>query len=300
MTLSGKIIDPLNGREDIQQRLLVPCNPESIADDPIRIFRAFRFKAYGWHITPELKSLINSGGWDAALSGIPVERFTREMLKAMKGDQPALFFSQMVEFDVGRCYLAEIFRMQDVPAGPIKYHGEDTVLSHSLDVLRRMAAMTEDPTARLAAMFHDLGKLATPDDMLPRHIGHEQAGVQIARQFADRIRLPVSIRNAIMEAIKLHMVGGRWDDLRITTKLLLAEQARKGGIAEYFPLLVMADRNLGHSLEGWEHVLCVSGLSAAELGIDSEMMGSLAEKDRAPMVHRQRIETLKHRLNRPD
>jgi len=290
VTLAGQMIDPLHGVPDIKKRRLSPCSSTSLKEDPIRIFRAFRFASDGWEIAPELTEMIRSGNWEEHLSEIPVERFSREMIKALAGKSPADFFACLLEYNVGRCYLPELFRMQEIPAGPPAYHGIDTLFSHSLTALQRMTNMSNDPVARLAAFFHDLGKLSTPQQLLPRHIGHDQAGAEVARELASRLRLSVVQRNAIVAASKLHMTGGRWGELRDVTKLKLAEQAIKSGIAGFFPQLVAADCAVAPILAGWDEILLAVSSSATELGIDTAALSSMSDRDRSSLITQRRLE----------
>lgn len=289
MSLDGFITDPLGGVQDIHQRLLSPCGPTSLSHDPLRIFRAFRFASEGWEIGTELEAMISSGYWDEALGKIPVERFTREMIKALGGSSPELFFACMLNFGVGRCYLPELFMMQEIPAGPSAYHGDDTLLSHSLATLQRMAVMNGDTIARLAAFFHDIGKLSTSPELLPRHIGHDKAGVEMARQLAIRLRLTSVQRNALMAASRLHMTGARWVQLRDITKLKLVEHARKAGIAAFLPQLVAADHGKAHELAGWETLLQVASYPATSLGIDAAQLESMNDPDRSALIAQLRL-----------
>ena len=43
---------------------------------------------------------------------------------------------------------------------------------------------------RWACIAHDLGKGTTPADILPRHIGHEERSVELARAVQQRLRVP--------------------------------------------------------------------------------------------------------------
>ena len=296
MSLNGEILDPLNGRWDIERRVLIPCSLETINADPIRIFRAFRFETAGWCISAELESLIGQGGWDPALSDIPVERFSCELLKSMEGTHPARFFSRMVELDAGRNYLPELFLMPDIPAGPPKYHEETSLLVHCLQVLQRMAERCGDPVGRLAAFFHDLGKLATPREMLPRHIGHDRAGVEIAREVCGRLKLPAAVGTAAVAANRLHLIAGRWEELRDATRLNLGEQALEGGIAMYLPSLIEADRDVIDPMPEWEQVLNVVKMTVSQLGIDVQALGRLPVPERKGFITRRRIAVLKDRL----
>jgi tRNA nucleotidyltransferase (CCA-adding enzyme) len=289
MSLDGSIIDPLNGSTDIKNRILSMCGAASLRDDPIRIFRAFRFAAEGWEIGPELAETINSGKWEENLTEIPVERFSHEMLKALAGVFPWIFFACMLKYGVGRCYLPELFRMQEIPAGPTAYHGTDTVFSHSLHSLQRMSAMSTDIVARMSAFFHDLGKLSTAPEFLPRHIGHDMAGAEMARQLAVRLRLTARQRNALAASSKLHMKGGRWSELRDVTRLKLAEEACKSGIADFFPQLVAADRAIAAELPGWNEMLRAASFSSAELGIDTATLESMSDRSRSLLITQMRL-----------
>lgn len=293
MTLNGTIVDPLCGLKDINKGLLAPCSADILEKDPLRMFRAFRFECHGWRITDELLDAITAHSWDDQLSTIPTERFAREMLRAMEGGQPDIFFSRMVELGIGRCYLPEIFQMQDVPAGPVKYHGEDTVFSHSRDTLRRIAVLTNAPVARLAAFFHDLGKLATPPKMLPRHIGHDKVGETTAKKVCVRLKLPTSYCRAVETVNALHLVAGRWHELKPATKLKLARQSLKSGIAAWLPLIVSADRNIDNSMPGWEIVCKAAAMSATELGITLETLENIPTAGRQRLVWQFQMERCK-------
>lgn len=293
MSMQGTIFDPLGGGEDIKQRVLRPCNARILADDPVRIFRTLRFVSQGWHKSEELSRLLREPQLEAALHDIPVERFTREMCIAMAGDDPCSFFSGMIEFQLGQAFLPELFKMRGIPAGPAQYHGDDDLLDHSLAALGRMSAASQDPAARFAALFHDLGKIATPVEQLPRHFGHDRAGAGLARSLATRIRLPDRIRRAITAACKLHLVGGRWEELRDTTKIRLAESALKSGIAGFFPELIAADRNQAHPLLGWPTLLELVRLSATNLGMRTEALADLGEDERDALIMQYRIKALK-------
>ena len=210
MTLDGELVDLTGGVRDLESKELRACSPESFVDDPLRIFRAFRFETEGWHLVPETEALIRAKSWEKELSGIPVERFSREMLKALKGNCPAEFFCEMIRFDLGRSYLPELFQMPDVPAGPIDKHPEGDLLTHACQVLQRVAATTADPLTRFCAFFHDLGKLSTAPELYPRHHGHEDAGFDLAREFCNRLSLSTAHRTALSWICRLHGNGSHW------------------------------------------------------------------------------------------
>ncbi len=106
---------------------------------------------------------------------------------------------------------------------------------------------------------------------------------------AIRLRLSSAQRNALMAASKLHMKGGRWEELRDATRLRLVEQARKGGIAEFFPHLVAADRAVTAELAGWNEMLQSASFSATGLGLDAATLASMADRDRSAMIIQMRL-----------
>lgn len=293
MTLQGGVVDPLDGSADVRERRLRPCTDRTFAADPLRIFRAFRFEAAGWRMTPEADALIRVQDWAEALHALPVERFSAEMLRALSEEQAERFFGLMISYAVGKELLPELFRMPAVPAGPPAHHPEGDLLSHSLEVLQRTALMTTNPVARFCALFHDIGKLATDPSHYPRHHGHEQAGFPMAMDFCNRLRLPAAYRAALAWVSRLHGTVNRWPELRDTTRLKVACQAIRAGIHEVLPLVAMADKAGGRCPEGWEQVLGVAGMSAAELGIGQERLEAVPVTRRSAVIQHRRLQVLR-------
>lgn len=272
MSLDGALQDPLGGESDLKRRVLRTCSATSLTDDPIRIFRAFRFECEGWRLHREAEKTMADRDWSGAFEGIPVERFSQEMLKALSKPDPSRFFRRMLEFRVGGNYLPELFEMAGVIAGPPQHHPEGDLFTHSMQTLERMAKLTGDTTARFCALFHDLGKLYTPKDQHPKHHGHDALGATAADPFCKRLRLPSAMQRAVKATNNLHNTANRWDELRDSTRIKLALNAMKGGVASFLPLQVAAD--FGAEMPGWEEALRVASLNAAQLGIDQEVLNN--------------------------
>jgi tRNA nucleotidyltransferase (CCA-adding enzyme) len=268
MTLDQVLYDPLGGVADLEHRVLRSCSATSLYDDPARIFRAFRFECDGWRLDHDAELSLAGRDWSDELKRQPIERFSQEMLKALAKPDPSRFFRRMLQFGIGEALLPEIFRMPEVPAGPLQYHPEGDLFTHSMQVLERMSLSTPDPTARFCALFHDLGKLFTPKELYPKHHGHAQAGSAAAPALCKRLRLPAALQRALQATSKLHDTANRWQELRDSTKIQLALDALKTGIAPFLPLVVAADS--GGTMPGWESALRVAGLNSAQLGIDPE------------------------------
>lgn len=293
MTLAGRVIDPLGGRRDLEQRLLRACSPCSFLDDPLRIFRAFRFEAGGWRMTAETVALIREREWKQPLATVPVERFSREMLKALETSGPERFFLRMLELKIGEDRLPELFRMPHIPAGPLIHHPEGDLFTHAIQVLQRVAEQTGDPLARFCALFHDIGKLATDLCLYPRHHGHEEAGFALATAFCDRLRLAATFRAALAWTSRLHGTLNRWPELRDATRIRVAEQAVKAGITGILPLVALADKSGGVEIDEWENAVRIARMSATDLGIDVVHLERMPVGKRPGFILQKRVEMLR-------
>jgi tRNA nucleotidyltransferase (CCA-adding enzyme) len=293
MRLSGELLDPMHGQSDLRSGFLRTCSQSSFFDDPLRIFRAFRFEADGWRMTPETEELIRQNDWTVQLQSIPVERFSREMLKALAAKEPKRFFQRMLDFNVGKDWLPELFRMPHIPAGPLEHHPEGDLVTHSMQVLQRAAAMSDDPLTRFCAFFHDIGKLATDPALYPKHHGHEDAGFDLALAFCNRLCLSVTHRKALSWTSRLHMHLSKWDELRDSKKVKTAEQAAKAGIAAILPIVAMADKPGNTTPQGWIQALEVATMTTAELGIEIERLTDMPVENRASFIMQKRVEMLR-------
>ncbi|MDR6139177.1 tRNA nucleotidyltransferase/poly(A) polymerase [Pseudoxanthomonas sp. SORGH_AS 997] len=74
-----------------------------------------------------------------------------------------------------------------------------------------------DEVIGYAALTHDLGKALTPADVLPRHIGHEQAGIKPLLALSARLKVPTEHRELAVMACREHLNVHRIDELRDAT-----------------------------------------------------------------------------------
>ncbi|MEI6826742.1 MAG: HD domain-containing protein [Desulfuromonadales bacterium] len=299
LELNGSLKDPLGGTADLKAGLLRACNQQTFSGDPLRIFRAFRFEADSWRMAPETAAQIRSGEWKTAFSSMPIERFSSEMLKALAGKSPERFFQLMIEFNVGTEFLPELFRMPHIPAGPLRHHPEGDLFTHSIQVLQRVARVSNDPLARFCAFFHDLGKLATNPALYPKHHGHDSAGFSMAVVFCERLHLSTEHRHALAWVSSLHGKANLWEHLRDATKLAIAGHAIKAGIVTILPLVSTADK-AGNSpmTDSWLEAVRVAAMNTRELGIDQDKLAGMPVKQRPSHIMQKRIEEFKKRVGR--
>jgi tRNA nucleotidyltransferase (CCA-adding enzyme) len=143
--------------------------------------------------------------------------------------------------------LARIMPELDVLFGvpqPVEHHPEIDTGVHVMRVVDYAAAQGWSLPVRFAALTHDLGKGTTPRDLLPRHIGHEERGVDLLKGLCQRLRVPNDCRELALVTARFHGEAHRALELRPNTivKLLLATDAlRQPGRFEGFLEATTAD-----------------------------------------------------------
>src|SRR6185295_1939736 len=100
---------------------------------------------------------------------------------------------------------------------PEKWHPEIDTGVHQLLALREAVKLGGGVSARFAVLMHDLGKAATPTDKLPSHPGHEDAGVALVEQLAERLRVPNHLRELAVISARYHTHVHRVFEMRADT-----------------------------------------------------------------------------------
>ena len=188
------IFDPYDGRRDIAQRLLRHVT-DAFREDPVRILRVARFAARftDFSVAPETMQLMREMVQHGEADHLVAERVWQELSRGLMEAQPSRMFAVLRECGALAVVLPELDRLWGVPQRA-EYHPEVDTGVHVMMVLD-MAARLQAPLAvRFACLVHDLGKGTTPQDVLPRHIGHEQRSSKLLQVVAERLRVPVDCR----------------------------------------------------------------------------------------------------------
>ncbi|HET9863977.1 MAG TPA: multifunctional CCA addition/repair protein, partial [Steroidobacteraceae bacterium] len=181
---AGNIVDPYGGRRDLEARRLRHVS-QAFAEDPVRILRVARFAAryapLGFQVAEEtlalMRGMVDAGEADALVA----ERVWTETEKALAEPRPDVFIRVLRDCGALRVIFPEIDALFGVPQ-PEKWHPEVDTGVHQLMALRAAVALGGGVPARFAVLMHDLGKGATPAEVLPSHYGHEDAGVALVEQ----------------------------------------------------------------------------------------------------------------------
>jgi tRNA nucleotidyltransferase (CCA-adding enzyme) len=216
----GQLVDPYGGARDIEARVLRHVGP-AFAEDPLRVLRAGRFMArfapLGFTIAPETMALMRAMVASDELSALVPERVWKELRRAITSPAPSAFLRTLHDAGALAVVLPEVESLYGVPQRA-EFHPEvDTGVHVELvcDMAARLAP--GDELIGFAALTHDLGKALTPADELPRHVGHEHAGVKPLKALCERLRVPTEHRHLAEAVCREHLNVHRFDELKAKT-----------------------------------------------------------------------------------
>lgn len=216
----GEHVDPLGGIADLERRVLRHVGP-AFVEDPLRVLRAARFMArlapMGFSVAPETMALMREIAASGELAELTPERVWQELRRALASARPSACLRTLHDAGALGAVLPEVEALYGVPQRA-EYHPEVDTGVHVEMVCDMAAALAPgDDVIGFAALVHDLGKALTPRDMLPRHIGHEQAGVAPLRALCDRLKVPTAHRQLAVLACREHLNVHRFVELRAST-----------------------------------------------------------------------------------
>ncbi|QOW24265.1 multifunctional CCA addition/repair protein [Lysobacter sp. H23M47] len=251
----GGLVDPHGGAADIQARVLRHVGP-AFVEDPLRVLRAARFMArfapLGFTVAPETMALMLEITASGELAELVPERVWQELRRALASQRPSAFLRTLHEAGALAVVLPEVEALYGVPQRA-EFHPEiDTGVHVELvcDMAARLAP--GDELIGFAALTHDLGKALTPAHVLPRHIGHEQAGIAPLRALCERLKVPTEHHQLAVIACREHLNVHRFDELRASTVVTLIERCdgfRKPGRIDQLATVCEADKRgrTGHA-----------------------------------------------------
>ena len=225
----GEIIDPYGGKQDLENRILRHISP-AFSEDPLRVLRVARFAAryhsLGFKIASETLSLMTELAQSGELQHLTAERVWLETEKALNEKNPEIYFETLHKTDALRVLFPEIDALYGVP-NPVKHHPEVDSFIHTMLVLKQAVNLTENnpilnqSAVRFAAICHDLGKALTPQNILPHHYGHEQAGIKPTRSLCKRLKVPSYFQELAELTCEFHTHIHKAFELRAETVITL-------------------------------------------------------------------------------
>ncbi|KVM82668.1 2', 3'-cyclic nucleotide 2'-phosphodiesterase [Burkholderia ubonensis] len=203
-SLAGPVIDPFDGQADLRARVFRHVS-DAFVEDPVRILRIARFAARftGFIVAGDtlalMRRMVDAGEVDALVA----ERVWQELARGLMEARPSRMFEALRECGALARILPEVDALWGVPQRA-DYHPEVDTGVHVMMVVDHAAKQGYSLAVRFAALTHDLGKATTPEDVLPRHIGHEGRSVDLLKPLCDRLRVPNECRDLALVVAREH------------------------------------------------------------------------------------------------
>ena len=214
--LTGEIIDPYGGADDLRRKILRHVSSKFV-EDPLRVLRGMQFVArFGLTPAPETIAVCKT----IEPEGLPPERQFEEWAKLL---EKGVLISKGLEFlraTGWTRHYPELNALIGCKQAP-EWHPEGDVWTHTcccLDAFARHRAervpepdeaADEDLLVGLAVLCHDFGKPATsrwdPKVRRIRSIGHDEAGVKPTLSFLRRLTNEERILKLVPPLVQFHM-----------------------------------------------------------------------------------------------
>ncbi len=266
--VSGTLLDPAGGLEDLGSRVLRVSSRASFEDDPLRILRAARFAAVG-DFGLDAASAEAARASASRIAETAGERQFAELTQMIAGPDPLRAVEALAELGALAVVFPELEALRGV--GQSANHHLDAY-GHTIEVLRRMLEIESDLPAycgsaaaeverllaqslgegltrrdglRFAALLHDVGKPATRQerDGWVSFIGHDRVGAEMIRELCRRLRASRKFSGYLEAITRDHLVLGFMVSERpIGSRRVWEYLDRTGSQAVDTTLFTVADR----------------------------------------------------------
>ncbi len=217
--LTGEIVDPFDGRGDIERKTLRMVSRGTFAEDSLRVLRAAQFAAR-FEFDIDAKTVEACKTID--VTDLPKERIWGEVEKLLLlAEKPSIGLRWLYDLGVVRQIFPELASLVGVPQEP-EWHPEGDVDVHTLmvtDEARKLVDELDYPrrvAVMLGALAHDFGKPPTTEfvDGKMRSRGHDEAGVEPTLTFLDTLGIYTldgyDVRNQIVQLVRYHLKPGEY------------------------------------------------------------------------------------------
>lgn len=212
--LTGEMIDPFNGRKDLEDRILRIVDAHTFVEDPLRVLRAMQLIGR-FDLTVDSASFTLMQSMVETLREISPERVGDEWRKLLlKSEKPSLGLDFGMRVGAFAVLHPELIELEKTPQDP-EWHPEGNVWIHSMWVVDEAAKIVQreglaDEQAiviLLGALCHDIGKptvTCTLEGRI-RSPGHEEAGEQPTKSFLKTLYVHGDAIDKVVGIVKDHM-----------------------------------------------------------------------------------------------
>jgi putative nucleotidyltransferase with HDIG domain len=230
----GQLVDPFDGRGDLERRLLRLVAPDAYERDRLRPLRLIRF-ATELAFDVELATASVTREWGPHVTDAAGERIYAELRRIVSSPRAPEGLRLASELGVLQAVLPELDELHGIEQS--HFHHLD-VYDHTIAVLRNLEhidsnleqyfledaaelrqvldeplgdELTRAQALRFAALLHDIGKAPTrslTDTGRVTFIGHDSLGADMVRNICKRLRTSERVREFIAQITRHHLVLG--------------------------------------------------------------------------------------------
>ncbi|MDO4593758.1 MAG: HD domain-containing protein [Tissierellia bacterium] len=226
-----ELIDPFGGLSDINDKVIraVGDANERIKEDYLRALRAIRFAAVlDFSLDEDLFNAIRQ--LNQNISYISKERINVELSKILTSKKPKMAIELLRKTGLLKKLLPEVDDMYGFDQHS-SFHDYD-LYTHSLKVLENTK---EDLITRIAALFHDTGKIETffiDERGEGRFFGHQELSSKLAQRRLRKLKFSKDLINRSSVLISRHM-----DNTNDYTRKSIRKLIRRVGDKDIYRLL---------------------------------------------------------------
>lgn len=206
--LKNEILDPFNGRGDLENKILRHTSP-AFSEDPLRVLRAMQFAArFRFDVATETVELCRK----IEPEGLSAERIFDEWSKLiLRGEEPSRGLNFLRACGWTK-YFPELHALIGVEQDP-NWHPEGDVWNHTLRAMdafarERVENDHENIVVGLAVLCHDFGKPATTalgEDGRIHSYRHDSAGVKPTVRFLKSMTDQRDLLEDVPVLVEAHM-----------------------------------------------------------------------------------------------
>lgn len=204
----GELIDRFDGVADLERRIIrTPLNPDiTFSDDPLRMMRAVRFATQlKFDIYPETFKAIARN--KERIKIITRERIVDELMKIMKSAEPSRGFKLLRDSGLLEFIMPELAALSGVEVMNGRAHKDN--FEHTMQVLDRVAAKSDNVWLRWGALMHDIAKPTTKqyDEKLGWTFhNHNFVGAKMIPRIFKKMKMPMDSKmKYVQKLVELHM-----------------------------------------------------------------------------------------------
>jgi len=235
----GHIIDLYKGQEDLSKGLIkaVGDPDKRFNEDALRMLRAIRFSAeLGFVIEQETAESIQKNS--ELTANVSRERIRDEFTKLILSDNPMMGMAIAEKLNI-LSHISDVFR-ETIGVEQNKAAHKYDVWEHLLRTLQHAADKKFTLEIRLAALFHDIAKPRTKEEVSGKttFYNHDVVGARVARETLKSLSFSKEIVQKVHKLVLNHMFFSDTEEITLSAVRRLVAKVGKEDIWDLMSLRI--------------------------------------------------------------